>query len=114
MEEPLVPIVFITIKPHKANLIMLRALLDSSAGASLIAEKYCNKQKTTHRKACFMTVAGMYGMIIGRDLLKSLGIILDHAAEKITWNDASIPMKTMLAQPAKSFHIKDPPGIDDM
>ena len=37
---------------------------------------------------------GMYDMIIGRDLLKKLGIILDHATETIAWNDASIPMKT--------------------
>eukprot|EP00957_Ditylum_brightwellii_P155744 11857643-Ditylum_brightwellii.AAC.1 len=37
---------------------MLRALLDSGAGASLIAEQYCNKQKTTQKKASFMTVAG--------------------------------------------------------
>jgi hypothetical protein len=49
-EEPLIPIVFITIKPHKPDPIMLRALLDSGAGASLIAEKYCNKQKTTQKK----------------------------------------------------------------
>eukprot|EP00957_Ditylum_brightwellii_P152096 11580442-Ditylum_brightwellii.AAC.1 len=57
---------------------------------------------------------GMYDMIIGRDLLKSLGLILDHATETITWNDTSIPMKTTSAQPAKSFQIKDLPGIDDM
>eukprot|EP00957_Ditylum_brightwellii_P108600 8282874-Ditylum_brightwellii.AAC.1 len=53
-------------------------------------------------------------MIIGQDLLKSLGIVLDHATETITWNDARIPMKTTSAQPAESFHIKDPPGINDM
>eukprot|EP00957_Ditylum_brightwellii_P003471 262729-Ditylum_brightwellii.AAC.1 len=57
---------------------------------------------------------GMYDMIIGRDLLKSLGIILDHVTETITWNDASIPMKPTSVQPAESFHIKDLPGIDDM
>eukprot|EP00957_Ditylum_brightwellii_P190983 14541768-Ditylum_brightwellii.AAC.1 len=53
-------------------------------------------------------------MILGQDLLKSLRIILDHATETITWNDASTPMKTTPVQPAKSFHIKDLPGIDDM
>ena len=57
---------------------------------------------------------GMYDMIIGRDLLKKLGIILDHATETIAWNDASIPMKTTSACPTESFHIEDPPGIDDM
>eukprot|EP00957_Ditylum_brightwellii_P075029 5702017-Ditylum_brightwellii.AAC.1 len=53
-------------------------------------------------------------MILGRDLLKSVRIILDHATETITWNDASIPMKTTSAQPTESFHIKDPPGIDNI
>eukprot|EP00957_Ditylum_brightwellii_P008348 631699-Ditylum_brightwellii.AAC.1 len=53
-------------------------------------------------------------MIIGRDLLKSLGIVLDHATKTIAWNDTSIPMKTTSARPTESFHIKDPPGIDDM
>ena len=147
-EEPLIPIVFVTIKIPGSKTVMLRALLDSGAGASLIAEKYCNSMKTSHNKASFITVAGkfntagkvkvafklpelnptakidckfhvaptlgMYDMIIGQDLLKSLGIILDHAAETITWNDASISMKTTSAQPAESFHIKDPPGIDNM
>eukprot|EP00957_Ditylum_brightwellii_P176638 13453580-Ditylum_brightwellii.AAC.1 len=53
-------------------------------------------------------------MILGQDILKSLGIILDHAIEAITWDDASIPMNTTPAQPAKSFHIEYPKGIDDM
>eukprot|EP00957_Ditylum_brightwellii_P065386 4960281-Ditylum_brightwellii.AAC.1 len=56
----------------------------------------------------------MYDMILGQDLLKSLGIILDHGTETITWNDPRIPMKTTSAQPAKSFQIKDPPGIVNM
>ena len=43
-EESLVPIVFVTIK-NGSKTIMLRALLDSGAGASLIAEKHCRKQK---------------------------------------------------------------------
>jgi hypothetical protein len=57
---------------------------------------------------------GVYNMILGRDILKSLGIILNHVTETITWDDASIPMKTTLAQRADSFHIKDPKGINDM
>eukprot|EP00957_Ditylum_brightwellii_P026910 2034207-Ditylum_brightwellii.AAC.1 len=51
---------------------------------------------------------------MGQDILKSLEIILDHATESITWNNASIPMKTTSAQPAESFYIEDPPGIYDM
>eukprot|EP00957_Ditylum_brightwellii_P074138 5633670-Ditylum_brightwellii.AAC.1 len=30
------------------------------------------------------------------------------------WDDTSIPMKTTSVQPADSFHIKDPKGIDNM
>eukprot|EP00957_Ditylum_brightwellii_P186552 14203521-Ditylum_brightwellii.AAC.1 len=39
---------------------MLRALLDSGAGASLIAEKHCNKLKTMQKKASFKTLAGEF------------------------------------------------------
>eukprot|EP00957_Ditylum_brightwellii_P124863 9518393-Ditylum_brightwellii.AAC.1 len=57
---------------------------------------------------------GMYSIILGRDVLKSLGIALNHATETITWDDTSIPMKTTSAQPAESFHIEDPEGVNDM
>eukprot|EP00957_Ditylum_brightwellii_P096789 7371301-Ditylum_brightwellii.AAC.1 len=57
---------------------------------------------------------GMHDMIIGRNVLKSLGIILNHATETVMCDDASIPMKTTSAQPAESFHIEDPKGINDM
>eukprot|EP00957_Ditylum_brightwellii_P129787 9900066-Ditylum_brightwellii.AAC.1 len=56
----------------------------------------------------------MYDMILSRDVLKNLGIVLNHATETITWDNAGIPMKTMSAQPAESFHIKDPEGVNDM
>ena len=140
-EEPLVPIVFVTVK-NGSETVMLRALLDSGAGASLIAEKHCKQLKTANKKASFKTVAGkfhtagevktvfqltelnptakieyklhvantlgVYDMILGRDILKNLGIILNHANETIIWDDASIPMKSASAQTADSFHIKDP------
>eukprot|EP00957_Ditylum_brightwellii_P007301 554668-Ditylum_brightwellii.AAC.1 len=73
-----------------------------------------NPSATIDYKFHVAPTLGMYNMIIGRDLLKSLGLILNHATETITWNDANIPMKTTSAQPNESFHIKDPPGIDDM
>eukprot|EP00957_Ditylum_brightwellii_P161953 12330781-Ditylum_brightwellii.AAC.1 len=57
---------------------------------------------------------GVYDMILGRDVFKSLGIILNHAMETITWDDASIPMKATSAQTADLFHIKDPEGINNM
>eukprot|EP00957_Ditylum_brightwellii_P031311 2373681-Ditylum_brightwellii.AAC.1 len=57
---------------------------------------------------------GIYDMILSRDILKSLGIILNHATEIFTWDDASIPMTAMPAQTADSFHIEDQEGINDM
>eukprot|EP00957_Ditylum_brightwellii_P071468 5432425-Ditylum_brightwellii.AAC.1 len=57
---------------------------------------------------------GVYDMVLGRDVLKSLGIVSNNATETITWDDANIPMKTMSARPAESFHIEDPEGVDDM
>eukprot|EP00957_Ditylum_brightwellii_P107286 8186561-Ditylum_brightwellii.AAC.1 len=76
--------------------------------------KRCNELKTAFKKASFNTIAGVYGMILGRDFLKSLGIILNHATEIFMWDDASIPMKTTSAQASNSFYIKDPKGINDM
>eukprot|EP00957_Ditylum_brightwellii_P150573 11465625-Ditylum_brightwellii.AAC.1 len=32
----------------------------------------------------------------------------------ITWDDASISMKTTSAQPVESFHIKDLEGVNNM
>eukprot|EP00957_Ditylum_brightwellii_P079985 6082958-Ditylum_brightwellii.AAC.1 len=97
-EEPLVPIVFVTMK-NGAETVTLKALLDSGAGASLITSKHCDTLKTTIEKSSFNTVAGL---------------ILDYSMETITWDDASIPMKATPAQVSDSFHIKDPKGIDDM
>ena len=51
-------------------------------------------------------------MIIGRDLLKSLGLILDFLTRTIAWNDAIIPMKESAAAPIESFHIEDPSEVD--
>eukprot|EP00957_Ditylum_brightwellii_P127369 9712196-Ditylum_brightwellii.AAC.1 len=53
-------------------------------------------------------------MILGRDVLKSLGIVLNNVTETISWDGASIPMKTASAQPTESFHIEDPEGVNDM
>eukprot|EP00957_Ditylum_brightwellii_P109420 8346217-Ditylum_brightwellii.AAC.1 len=60
------------------------------------------------------SILGVYNMILGRDVLKSQGIVLNHTTKMITWDDTSIPMKTTSAQPTESFHIEDPKGVDDM
>eukprot|EP00957_Ditylum_brightwellii_P044826 3400889-Ditylum_brightwellii.AAC.1 len=57
---------------------------------------------------------GVYDMIIGGDILKSLGIVLNHATETISLDDASIPMKVASARPAESFHIKDLEGVNNI
>ena len=44
-------------------------------------------------------------MIIGRDLLKIIGIVIDLLREAIMWNDATIPLKNSMATPIESFHI---------
>eukprot|EP00957_Ditylum_brightwellii_P028116 2122858-Ditylum_brightwellii.AAC.1 len=103
MEEPLIPIVFASVK-NGSETVMLKALLYSGVGASLIAERHCDQLKTAQNKASFKTVA-VYNMILGRDVLKSLGIILNHATETITWDVASIPMKATSEQTAGSFHM---------
>ena len=53
-------------------------------------------------------------MIIGRDLLKSLGLIIDFSSKTVEWNDVSIPMKDSASAPVESFHIEYPNGVDKM
>eukprot|EP00957_Ditylum_brightwellii_P020477 1543343-Ditylum_brightwellii.AAC.1 len=48
-EEPLVPIMFISMK-NGSEAVMSKAQLDSGAGASLIIAKHCNKLKTAFKK----------------------------------------------------------------
>eukprot|EP00957_Ditylum_brightwellii_P105973 8083641-Ditylum_brightwellii.AAC.1 len=55
-EEPSVPKVFVSMK-NGTETIMLKALLDSGVGASLIMAKHCNALKTAFEKASFNTVA---------------------------------------------------------
>eukprot|EP00957_Ditylum_brightwellii_P147804 11255983-Ditylum_brightwellii.AAC.1 len=57
---------------------------------------------------------GVYNMILSKDVLSSLGLILDYFTKTITWDDASIPTKATSAEVSDSFHNKDPKGIDDM
>ena len=53
-------------------------------------------------------------MIIGRDLLKSLRIIMDFSSRTIEWNVVRIPKESASA-PVESFHIEeDPGGVDEM
>ena len=53
-------------------------------------------------------------MILGRDILKSLGFIIEFLTQIFTWNDACIPMKESASNPIDPFHIKDPNGVDEI
>ena len=59
-------------------------------------------------------ILGVYNMILGRDLLTSLGLVIDLASKIVIWNDTSIPMKESASTPIESFHIEDPDGVGDM
>ncbi len=48
-----------------------------------------------------------YDIIIGRDLLKELGILLDFGKEMMIWQDISIRMKDSNATMEESYHIQD-------
>eukprot|EP00957_Ditylum_brightwellii_P173645 13220648-Ditylum_brightwellii.AAC.1 len=58
-EEPLVSIVFVSMK-NGAETVMLKALLDSGVGASLMMTKHCDTLKTATKKASFNTVASNF------------------------------------------------------
>ena len=53
-------------------------------------------------------------MIIGRDLLKILGLIMDLLTRTIEWDDVIIPMKEFASAPIESFHIEDPSNVVEM
>ena len=50
---------------------------------------------------------GSYDMIIGRDLLLTLGIRIDFDTASMTWNDVSVPMKSTKEVRADSYHVQD-------
>ena len=47
-------------------------------------------------------------------LLKKMGMTLDFSTETITWNKASVPMKSTTATVIESLNIDDPKGVDDI
>ncbi len=48
-----------------------------------------------------------YDMIIGRDLLKELGMLLDFGTETMIWQDIMVPMKNPNVTMEESYHIWD-------
>jgi hypothetical protein len=53
------------------------------------------------------TLVGIDDLIIGRDLLKSLGVIMNFDLQTVEWDEKEIPMKPENALPQHSFYIKD-------
>ena len=129
--------------------VTLRALLDSGAGASLIAArhtKHYDVNKTENSAWCTVagnfntagkinaifalpelnptskvkfnlhvaSTLGTYDVILGRNLLKELGIILDFKEEIVTWNHAHITMKTSDCTTMDSCGISDPTDVEEM
>ena len=56
---------------------------------------------------------GQYDMIIGRDLLRELGIVINFAEETVTWDDVSTPMKPEDATEQEHFNISDSTQVDE-
>jgi RNase H-like domain found in reverse transcriptase/Reverse transcriptase (RNA-dependent DNA polymerase)/Integrase zinc binding domain len=68
--------------------------------------------KTICCNAHVANTLGIYDLIIGRDLLKSLGVIINFRLQTIEWDEMEIPMKPENALPQHSFYIKDSNVLD--
>ena len=56
---------------------------------------------------------GAYDMIIGRDVMKDLGIDLSFSADTITWEGVEIPFKDTDVNITESYYIPDPGIVDE-
>ena len=54
-----------------------------------------------------------YDMIMGRDLLSTLGITLNFQNESIIWDETVIPMKDMDATVETAYHIEDSASMQE-
>ena len=57
---------------------------------------------------------GRYDMIIGRDVMKTLGIIIDFDNELITWGKYHANMKPTSGSVNDSYSIDNPRGVDEL
>eukprot|EP00957_Ditylum_brightwellii_P060461 4591136-Ditylum_brightwellii.AAC.1 len=57
---------------------------------------------------------GRYNMIIGRDLLKTVGLIIDFNNELITWEKYHANMKPAIVSINNSYSIDDPRGVNEL
>lgn len=56
---------------------------------------------------------GQYDMILGRDLLRELGMVIDFSQQTVTWDDMSVPMKPEDASQEQHFNISDSKQVDE-
>ncbi len=52
-----------------------------------------------------------YDVIVGTDLMKELGIVLDFKEQEVHWDEASVPFKSREATIETAYHIEDPIAI---
>ena len=58
-------------------------------------------------KAYVTTQPMLYDIILGQDLMQELGLIIDYKTNTLKWDDATIAMKPVDAQPAELFEIPE-------
>ena len=56
---------------------------------------------------------GIYDMIIGRDVLKDLGIDIRFSTETVEWDQSQIPFRNIDDDPHTSYYIRDSDTIDE-
>jgi hypothetical protein len=61
-----------------------------------------------------MSTLGRYDMIIGRDVMKTLGMIIDFKTKLITWGKYHTNMKPTSVSVNDSYSIDDPRGINEL
>eukprot|EP00957_Ditylum_brightwellii_P002432 187313-Ditylum_brightwellii.AAC.1 len=61
-----------------------------------------------------MSTLGRYDLIIGRDLLKTIGLIIDFENKLITWGKYHTNMKPTGVAVNNSYSIGNPRGVDKL
>ena len=72
-----------------------------------------NEQRIITKRVHITKAKMGYGMIIGMDLLRELGIDLINSSATIQWDDAEIPMRPRDSDISDSYYIEDPPSVKE-
>ena len=56
---------------------------------------------------------GAYDMIIGRDLLRDLGIDIKFSNETVTWDEHDMPFKDSDSTMEESYYVPEPEAVDE-